>query len=176
MLAEGFSIIQNANSPGQITIAGAGSAPLAGDGDLLTLQARFVGSGTSNLVFDAFTFNEGQPEAGTTNGIVTNSGTSTETESGLPTAFELMGNYPNPFNPTTTVSFNLPEAANVQVDVVDMLGRQVMSIPLDMLPAGANHEVQIDASSLASGTYLYRVVAQGASAMHVKTATMTLLK
>lgn len=94
----------------------------------------------------------------------------------LPQDFALRGNYPNPFNPSTTVSFDLPESADVTIKVVDALGREVMSVPVQAVQAGANRMLEIDASSLASGTYMYRVIAKGATSTMVDSGTMTLVK
>ncbi|MGA0255789.1 MAG: Ig-like domain-containing protein [Rhodothermales bacterium] len=101
----------------------------------------------------------------------------TDTEdSELPSEFVLRGNYPNPFNPTTTISFDLPETADVQVDVLDLLGRSMMSIPSQSMSAGVNRTVSIDAADLTSGIYMYRVLVRGASNTWVKSGTMTLIK
>jgi hypothetical protein len=75
----------------------------------------------------------------------------------LPNAFVLNQNYPNPFNPTTTISFSLPSNSPVRLEVYDILGRTVESRDLGALAAGS-HEIEYDASNLASGVYLYRVV------------------
>jgi hypothetical protein len=101
---------------------------------------------------------------------------SNEDESMLPTAFRLAGNYPNPFNPTTSIQFDLPESAEVRVDIVDMLGRVVMTIPAQVYQAGANHRVNVDAASLASGIYVYQVTARGTAKTFVESSTMTLIK
>ena len=103
--------------------------------------------------------------------------TGVETERAeLPTEFALHGNYPNPFNPSTRIQFDLPEAAQVRVQIVDMLGREVMSLPAQEFEAGANRSMEIHAMNLASGTYLYRMIATGAETRHVKTGRMTLVK
>ena len=103
--------------------------------------------------------------------------TGVETERAeLPTEFTLHGNYPNPFNPSTRIRFDLPETAQVQVQIVDMLGREVMSLPTQEFEAGANRSMEIHAMNLASGTYLYRMIATGAESRHVKTGRMTLVK
>ena len=94
----------------------------------------------------------------------------------LPTEFALQGNYPNPFNPSTRIQFDLPEAAQVSVQIVDMLGREVMSLPAQEFKAGANQSIELNAMSLVSGTYLYRVIATGVAGRHVKTGRMTLVK
>ena len=94
----------------------------------------------------------------------------------LPTEFALHGNYPNPFNPSTRIQFDLPESAQVTLQVVDMLGREVMILPAKEFEAGANRNMEINAVNLASGTYLYRMIATGAESRYVKTGRMTLVK
>lgn len=94
----------------------------------------------------------------------------------IPTEFALEGNYPNPFNPSTTIRFDLPETADVSVVVVDALGRTVHVISNRTIQAGADRTLDVDAGSLASGTYLYRIIAKGASRTMVEAGTMTLLK
>ncbi len=94
----------------------------------------------------------------------------------LPTEFALHGNYPNPFNPSTRIQFDLPESAQVTLQVVDMLGREVMTLPAKEFEAGANRNIEINAVNLASGTYLYRMIATGAESRYVKTGRMTLVK
>ncbi len=74
----------------------------------------------------------------------------------LPTAFALHGNYPNPFNPSTTIRFDLPEAAGVSVTVYDLTGRVVMQLSASSLNAG-RHSMSLDASRLGSGVYLYKL-------------------
>jgi len=64
----------------------------------------------------------------------------------------------------------------VTVQVLDLLGREVMAIPSQTMQAGSGQSVQIDASNLSSGIYLYRVIARGASQTHMQVKTMTLLK
>ncbi|MEM9666391.1 MAG: cohesin domain-containing protein [Bacteroidota bacterium] len=93
-----------------------------------------------------------------------------------PGAYVLHANYPNPFNPTTNISFDLPESADVTVTVVDILGREVMSVNYGTLGAGANQVLEFDASTLASGLYVYRVVATSRTATEIMTGRMTLLK
>jgi hypothetical protein len=65
-------------------------------------------------------------------------------------------NYPNPFNPTTTISFTLPETAPVKLTVFDITGREV-AIPVNGTLEAGEHHVQFNAADLPSGTYLYRI-------------------
>ena len=98
-------------------------------------------------------------------------------ESGeLPDEFTLQGNYPNPFNPSTMIRFDLPAPAEVTVEVTDSAGRRVMFIPGRSYGAGAGHTVDVNASSLVSGTYLYRVIASFGDRTIVRSSSMTLLR
>jgi Fe2+ transport system protein FeoA len=94
----------------------------------------------------------------------------------IPTEFSLKGNYPNPFNPSTSIGFDLPSNAIVSIEVYDLQGRQVMAMPDMEISAGANRSVQVNASNLGSGLYIYRVVAELATGMVFETGKMTLLK
>ncbi len=83
----------------------------------------------------------------------------TQTPAEAPIAAKVtLGLYPNPFNPLTRFSFSLPEAAFVNLKVYDLQGRLVAELVNGLRGAG-NHEVTFDASSLASGIYLYRLSA-----------------
>ncbi len=102
--------------------------------------------------------------------------TSTEDEDGLPGAFRLHGNFPNPFNPSTSIVFDLPSAGNVEITVHDMLGRQVMTVPAQSLPAGSGQSYLLDASSLASGMYVYRIQATMGDEVRTSNGRMVLIK
>jgi hypothetical protein len=73
-----------------------------------------------------------------------------------PNAFVLQQNFPNPFNPSTSISFVLSERAHTTLNVYDMLGREVAKLAEGTMDAGM-HTVQFNASSLASGIYFYRL-------------------
>jgi hypothetical protein len=94
----------------------------------------------------------------------------------IPDEFALFGNYPNPFNPTTNVSFDLPQTAQVSIEVYDLVGRRVMVLPTQEIQAGAKRTVQLDGSRLASGSYFYRVIASMESQTVVETGRMMLVK
>ena len=176
-IAENFALLVNSSTPGVATISGAHFEPLEGSGTLFRINGHFKAAGTTDLVFNSFVFNEGNPVAATRNGKISNTvRISTDDEGILPEEFTLAGNYPNPFNPTTAIQFDLPEAASVRVNIIDMLGRVVMSVPAQDFQAGAGHSIQLDASSIASGTYVYQVIAGGNQQTYTDTSTLTLIK
>ena len=81
-----------------------------------------------------------------------------------PSTFALAPVYPNPFNPTATIAFTLPEAGRVHLAVYDVLGREVATLVHGMTSAGQQH-VLFDGSHLASGIYFCRLEMNGSSAM-----------
>jgi PKD repeat protein len=86
------------------------------------------------------------------------SGVSVE-DSNLPAEVVLRAIYPNPFNPTTNVTYGLPAGAEVRITVTDLLGRQVATLVAGETKAAGYHTVQFNAGGLASGTYLIRMEA-----------------
>ena len=73
-------------------------------------------------------------------------------------AYKLNPNYPNPFNPTTKISYSIPEDAKVMLKVYDMLGTEVAELVNETQTPGY-HETTFDASNLSSGVYIYRITA-----------------
>jgi hypothetical protein len=73
----------------------------------------------------------------------------------VPMRTALLPNYPNPFNPSTTLAFEVATAGPVTVTVLDMLGREAAR-PVDGVVAAGSHRVPFDARGLASGTYYVR--------------------
>jgi len=84
--------------------------------------------------------------------------TSVEKMEDRPTCVRLYENYPNPFNPLTTIRYGLPNRSHVTLTVFNTLGQQVAVLQNAEQEAGY-HEVQFDASGLASGVYFYRMQA-----------------
>ncbi len=75
----------------------------------------------------------------------------------VPTEYSLYNNYPNPFNPTTIIRFDIPERTNVELIVYDILGRRVKSLVNNELRNPGRYEVSFDAGSLATGVYIYKL-------------------
>jgi hypothetical protein len=88
-----------------------------------------------------------------------------------PDKFSLNQNHPNPFNPTTSISFNLPAAGQVSLKVFDISGKEVAGLVDNYLEAG-RHSINFDASSLSSGVYYYKL----ASGNNVSMRKMLLIK
>lgn len=94
----------------------------------------------------------------------------------IPSEFALRQNHPNPFNPASTIEFDLPRDANVTMKVYDPIGREVATIANHMQYVAGRHSVHFDASSLVSGVYFYRIIAQGARELFTDVRKMLLMK
>jgi len=81
-----------------------------------------------------------------------------EAQEGLPTSYMMSQNFPNPFNPTTTIQFALPQAGRVTLKVYDVLGREEATLVDNEMPAG-NFSVRWNAAQSASGVYFFRITA-----------------
>ncbi|MBI5730507.1 MAG: T9SS type A sorting domain-containing protein [Ignavibacteriales bacterium] len=75
----------------------------------------------------------------------------------IPTDYSI-SNYPNPFNPTTTINYQLPQDGFVTIKVYDLLGKEVAALVNENKSAGY-HRVNFDASKLTSGVYVYTITA-----------------
>ena len=93
------------------------------------------------------------------------------TGSSLPQRTSLSQNYPNPFNPTTQITYQLSESGPVKLTVYDLLGREVATL-FDGDQTAGIHKLTFDASRLASGTYIYRLI----SGMNTLSKKMLILK
>ena len=88
-----------------------------------------------------------------------------------PMTFDLAQNFPNPFNPTTSITYNVPESGQVTLSVFNTLGQQVALLANGIVTAGS-HTVTFNAKSLPSGAYFYKL--QQGNSVQVK--KMLLLK
>jgi hypothetical protein len=94
-----------------------------------------------------------------------------EKEAPLPDAYELLANSPNPFNPSTQITFSLPAASDISLDIYNVLGGHVVTLSRGWMEAG-KHTVTWNAGHAGSGTYFYRLAAGG----YTQTRKMLLLK
>ncbi len=87
-----------------------------------------------------------------------------DVDAGLPVEYALHQSYPNPFNPTTSIRFDIPEASRVLLTVFDVNGRQVATLVNGNLAANS-YTVSFDAANLSTGTYFYRLEAGSFTSM-----------
>ncbi len=93
-------------------------------------------------------------------------------QSGFPTSIQLEQNFPNPFNPTTSISFEVFQASHVSVRIYDLMGREV-DVLWNKYTAAGRYQLAFEATNLATGTYVYRLVAGNGV---VQSKKMTLIK
>ena len=78
----------------------------------------------------------------------------------IPSDYKLEQNYPNPFNPTTNIRYQLPQQADVSLQIFDITGRHIATLVDGTVPAGS-HTVNFNASTLSSGVYFYKLQGEG---------------
>lgn len=96
--------------------------------------------------------------------INANVGVGSRSPGDIPQAFELLGNYPNPFNSRTQIEYALPEKTNVKLEIFTTLGSSVMTLTPGEMPAGY-HTMNVDANELTSGLYFFELTAGNKSAV-----------
>ncbi len=79
-----------------------------------------------------------------------------------PAKYELSQNFPNPFNPSTTIQFDVPEKQLVSLKVYNVLGKVVATLVNEEMPIG-RYSATYDAGNMASGVYFYRLCVGAAS-------------
>ena len=152
---------------GELLIAMAGAqSHAAGEGAILEVELEVIGAGGESPRIETVSLNGGQIGATPVEAL----------HIVQPKTFELSANWPNPFNPETSLRYALPEAAQVKLEVYDMLGQKVRTLVNGLQNVG-QYTVQWDARndlghSVASGLYFYRIAAGN----FVQTRKMTLLR
>ena len=92
-----------------------------------------------------------------------NTATAVSGPSGLPAEYALGANYPNPFNPATSIPFDLPERSEVSLTIYNILGVEVMTPAEGEVVGAGSYRRVVDFAELPSGTYFYRLSARGES-------------
>jgi endoglucanase len=94
----------------------------------------------------------------------------------LPNRFEMAQNFPNPFNPTTSITYRISTPSHVSLKVYDMLGREVRTL-VDQRQNPGTYAVNFDGSRLASGAYLYKIdVVDAQGQRYAATKKLVLIK
>ena len=163
-----FSLSLNdlySRSPDQFTPYDASASSLFTFGTYSQYNSIRADDGTTKVVYFGFGLEQVAVDT-TRNGLVTRAINwlmdgivlNTPEEELIVNAYSLEQNYPNPFNPATTITYTIPNESQVSLVVYDIMGKEVTSLVNGKQSAG-KHTVQFDASSLASGTYFYKLSA-----------------
>lgn len=171
-LAAGLLVVSNASTPGEVRISLAGATGLSGgSGSLLEVtfdvhdDAEAGRASPLRLTEVTLRDETGNPlDLGTVSqGMFTVAGVSVEEREamGQPTSFALSPCYPNPFNPSTTIRYQLPEPGDVRLVIYDALGQEIRVLVFETQPAGW-YRVNWDGRNgaghrVSSGVYLYRL-------------------
>jgi hypothetical protein len=132
--------------------------------------------GLTNLNIHTLTLdNTGFVYAGTANGVwrrpLSEVTSVEENQIEIPSSYILSQNFPNPFNPSTVISYQLPVSSDVTLKVYDILGNEIATLVDEYKPAG-RYEAEFNASSLPSGVYFYQLK----TSEFVQTRKMILMK
>jgi hypothetical protein len=150
-----------------------GTVEPEGEDTLVVQLHAMMEDTTAEAVLKIFSNDLNQPviEIPVTVEMFENLVTSTGENVFAPLEFALEQNYPNPFNPNTTIRYSIRENLLVSLKIYDILGNEVETLINEIQPAG-KFKVNFDASSLATGVYLYKLTA----GTFIETKKMILLK
>jgi hypothetical protein len=174
-LSSGHSMAVDITRPGSIVIRGNGGPAISGTGPLLYLRciALWHEPNSTPLEVMSLTFNAGNPRSLASDGVLVvdslcNQYLKTISFGDAP---QLRQNHPNPFNPTTVISFILPAAQHVRLDIHNATGQHIRTLHDGILREG-KHDLPFLASGLPSGLYLYTLHSRSGS----QTRSMLLLR
>jgi lysophospholipase L1-like esterase len=153
------------------SLYGAGSVTGFREGATTTIKNEYIKIGAVNTYW-AVSFLNGVETVSDTVIVDTNTSDIDEADpSNIPSQIALYPAYPNPFNPSTTISFTLPSTSNVILKIFDIMGREISTLVSGRLNAGL-HSRQWDAVNMPTGVYFYRLQADNS----IKTERLVLLK
>ncbi len=175
-IAADFFFSTNLDLSGQVAIAAAGIDSLKGEGPFFYLQVDFLQNGSSEMNFHRASFAEEAFEVVAQNGRLRNISLAGIGDTGeVPSQLIISQNYPNPFSTTSTIAMDLPELAQVSVNIYNLSGQLKGTFPPRPVGAGTNQLFIVEASSLPAGSYYYRVVAQSRGTIRTGTGTLTII-
>ncbi len=146
------------NNQGKVIITGSSMRNLTSS-DLATIEYSKTGTQEWVARFTNIFDNPNviEPEqTGTKQNSENITGSKLNPDKQIPAEFELYQNYPNPFNPTTKINYSLPNDANVELKVFDMLGKDVSTLVNEFRQAG-NYSIEFDGTNFKSGVYFYKL-------------------
>lgn len=162
-ISDGSLMAVNSQTQGEFVVAAANARALSGSGAIAIMTAVLKNEGSGVLSFDYFQFNDGVPEDRVFEGSV-QSGTSTTIEGDELNGsdFRVWGHYPEPVVGNVTIETHVPRAGRVQVNVFDMLGREVARHSA-WVERGERKAISVKIDHLPQGTYVYRVSTAGSA-------------
>jgi len=163
-IPDDWMVVKRTGEDGSIKLALAGVSPLKA-GTIATLLLEPVGAGIAEPVTLS-----GQ---GFVNAEAYMLGEVRAKE--LPEKFVLENNYPNPFNPSTNIQYQLPAAAEVRIEIYNITGRLIQKV-VDKRQNAGTYTQRIDMSAFSSGIYIIRMRAKSDDQSFTKTSKMTLIK
>ncbi len=164
-LPDDWRAVHHVSDDGTLKISMAGTTPISNAGKVATLTMEREESDATLEMGGNVTVNEGAAQKLETKSIVS-----------IPDEFALEGAYPNPFRQAATLEMDLPQKANVTVEVYDLLGRKVQTAHRGEMAAGSGRTVQISGSDLSSGTYFYRARVEMDGNRVTETGKMTVVR
>lgn len=129
------------------------------ENDAIPLKSLGVHEHWNNSTNKQYTRNLGTGEGIELIQVIKTTATAVENNNGhIPHTFTLFANYPNPFNPVTTIQYSIPKESFLIIKVYDVLGKEIATIVNERKSAG-NYSIDFNASNLPSGVYLYSMQA-----------------
>lgn len=167
--AHGNNLIAMADGKGALYSTNSGSTWTAFNTGLYKSASQVLVAATvlGDTIFTALSDGGIARRATTESGILSVK----QRSSSAPSTFMLEQNFPNPFNPSTTIRFSVPVASTVTLEVFDVIGRRVATLANGWMQEGT-YSVRFDGTGLSSGLYLYRISAANVT----QTKKMMLMK
>ena len=157
-LSRDFQLFLNDTRQGEVVIGGFGIAPITDTGEYLQLVFEVIGNHNSSTHVELISYriNAEDPQQGTAT-VVISSGQG----EALPTEYALLNNFPNPFNPETSIKFQLPQQDHVVIKIFNMIGQEVRTL-IDEDKAPGTYQIKWDGKDdwgniAPSGNYVYRM-------------------
>jgi hypothetical protein len=164
-LPDDWRAVHHVSDDGTLKISMAGTTPISNPGKVATLTLEREKEDATVEVGGNVAVNESATQELETKSLVS-----------IPDEFALEGAYPNPFRQAATLEMDLPQKANVTVEVYDLLGRKVQTAHRGELSAGSGRTVRINGSDLSSGTYFYRARVEMDENRVAETGKMTVVR
>ena len=164
-LPDDWKAVHHVSDDGTLKISMAGTTPIANPGKVATLTLEREKEDATVEVGGNVAVNELAAQELETKSLVS-----------IPDEFALEGAYPNPFRQAATLKMDLPQKANVTVEVYDLLGRKVQTAHSGEMAAGSGRTVRINGSDLSSGTYFYRAQVEMGENRVTETGKMTVVR